>query len=133
MSNRFLAIMLTLSLLTGVAVPCSAADYRPADNPIKELLENSLYGGLAGALVGGAFLAFTHKPEKHLEYLSVGAACGIIGGVTYSVAKQSKALASIDDGKVRFALPTIIPELQENTAKGTLALMVKAELLRGTF
>jgi hypothetical protein len=117
-----------MSLFCSFTIPCSAAE-----SPVKELFENSLYGGLAGTLVGGALLAFTHKPGDHLEYLYYGAASGVIAGVAYSVAKQTSALFSMEDGKVRLAMPTIIPELRETNGRGASALMLKAELIRGKF
>jgi hypothetical protein len=83
--------------------------------------------------VGGAFIAFTHKPKDHLDYLAFGAATGVLGGVTYSVVKQTMSLASLEDGNVKFALPTIMPEFQETGTKGVSSLMLKAELFRGKF
>jgi hypothetical protein len=126
--KRSIIILLSTCLLTGMAVPCVAAD-----NAFRDLFESSLYGGLVGTLVGGAFLAFTHKPSEHLDYLAVGAATGVLAGVTYSVVKQSRSLVAIEDGNVKLALPTIIPELQENGTKGMASVMLKAEVIKGTF
>jgi hypothetical protein len=126
--KRSLIILLSTCLLTSLTVPCSAAD-----NAFKDLFESSLYGGLAGTLVGGALLAFTHKPSDHLDYLAVGAATGVLAGVTYSVVKQSRSLVAIEDGNVKLAMPTILPELQDNGAKGMSLVMLKAELIRGKF
>jgi hypothetical protein len=126
--KRALLITLCASLLTSFALPCSAAE-----SAFRDLFENTLYGGLAGTLVGGALLAFTHKPGDHLEYLSYGAASGVIAGVAYSIVKQTSALVSLEDGSVRFAMPTIVPELRTNSTNGTSALMLKAELIRGEF
>ena len=126
--KRSLIILLTACLLTCWAVPSFASD-----NAFRDLFENTLYGGLAGALVGGAFLAFTKKPSDHLDYLAVGAATGVLAGVTYSVVKQSRSLVAIEDGNVKLAMPTIIPELQDNGAKGMSIVSLKAELIRGKF
>ncbi|HXC92597.1 MAG TPA: hypothetical protein VN652_01185, partial [Geobacteraceae bacterium] len=111
--KRSIIILLSTCLLTSLAVPCIAAD-----NVFRDLFENSLYGGLAGTLVGGALLAFTKKPSDHLDYLAVGAATGVLAGVTYSVVKQSRSLVAIEDGNVKLAIPTVIPELQETGTKG---------------
>ena len=121
-------ILLSTCLLTSLTVPCSAAD-----NAFKDLFESSMYGGLAGTLVGGALLAFTHKPSNHLDYLAYGAATGVLAGVTYSVVKQSRSLVAVEDGNVKLAIPTVIPELQDNGAKGLSLIMLKAELIRGKF
>jgi len=126
--KRSIIILLSTCLLTGMATPCLAAE-----NVFRDLFENSLYGGLAGTLVGGALLVFTRKPSEHLDYLAVGAATCVLAGVTYSVVKQSRSLVAIEDGNVKLALPTIIPELQENGAKGMTSVMLKAEVIKGTF
>src|SRR6185369_49767 len=126
--KRSIIILLSTCLLTSLAVPCIAAD-----NVFRDLFENSLYGGLAGTLVGGALLAFTHKPSDHLDYLAVGAATGVLAGVTYSVVKQSRSLVAIEDGNVKLAIPTVIPELQETGTKGMALVMLRAELIRGKF
>jgi len=123
-----IVILLSTCLLTSLAVPCVAAE-----NAFRDLFENSLYGGLAGTLVGGALLVFTKKPSDHLDYLAVGAATGILAGVTYSVVKQSRSLVAIEDGNVKLAIPTVIPELQETGTKGMALVMLRAELIRGKF
>jgi hypothetical protein len=121
-------ILLSALLITSLSTPCSAADAG-----IRDLFENAFYGGLVGTLVGGACLAFTKKPADHLNYLSIGAASGVLAGVGYSVAKGSRSLVSIETGNVRFAMPVITPELQTTGVKGQSALMMKAELISGRF
>ena len=126
--KRSIIILLSTCLLTSLAAPCVAAE-----NVFRDLFENSLYGGLAGTLVGGALLVFTKKPSDHLDYLAVGAATGVLAGVTYSVVKQSRSLVAIEDGNVKLAIPTVIPELQETGTKGMALVMLRAELIRGKF
>lgn len=126
--KRALMVALTTLLLASWSVPCSAND-----NALRDLLENALYGGLVGTLVGGALLTFTHKPADHLNYFSVGAGAGVLAGITFSVAKSSRALLALEDGTMKLAMPTIIPELQEADRKGGSTLMLKAELLTGKF
>ncbi|MFA4911830.1 MAG: hypothetical protein WC649_12435 [Desulfobacteria bacterium] len=126
--KRSMIILLSTLLLTSWAVPSFASD-----NAFRDLFENSLYGGLAGTLVGGALLVFTKKPSDHLDYLAVGAATGVLAGVTYSVVKQSRSLVAIEDGNIKLAMPTVIPEFQETGVKGASSLMLKAELIRGKF
>jgi len=126
--KRSIIILLSTCLLTGLAVPSMAAE-----NVFRDLFENSLYGGLAGTLVGGALLVFTKKPSDHLDYLAAGAATGVLAGVTYSVVKQSRSLVAIEDGNVKLAIPTVIPELQETGTKGMALVMLRAELIRGKF
>lgn len=125
--KRALSITLMTLLLTSVSAPCKAED-----TLFRDIFENALYGGLAGTMISGAFLAFTHKPEDHLRYLTTGAAVGVLAGSAYGVAKYSKAFATVESGNVKFAMPTIIPQFQENGAKGS-SLTLKAELIRGKF
>ncbi len=126
--KRTIMIILSVLLLTSLSVPCSAAD-----NAFRDVFENAFYGGLAGTLVGGALLVFTKKPGDHLDYLAYGAAGGVLAGAAYGVAKSAKALVAIEDGNVKFAIPTITPEFRETNVKGLSSLMLKAELIRGEF
>ena len=126
--KRSMTILMTAVLLTTCVVPCSASD-----SAVRDLFENVFYGGMVGTLVGGSLLAFTRKPADHLNYISVGAATGVLGGVAYSVAKSTRALVSIENGDVKLAMPTVLPELQDNGTKGAASVMLKAELIRGKF
>ena len=128
MLKRARVVVLATLLITSLSVPCSAADAA-----FKSVFENAMYGGLVGTLVGGALLAFTHKPTDHLDYLAVGAASGVLAGVGYTLAVQSKSLVSIENGDVKFAMPAIIPEFQQGNIKGASSVMLKAELISGKF
>lgn len=128
MFKRSRVVILAALLISSLSVPCSAAD-----NAFKDAFENAFYGGLLGGLVGGALMVFTKKPGDHLDYLYYGAAGGVLGGAAYGVIKSSKSLVSIENGNVKFAMPTITPELQTADAKGHSSLMMKAELVSGSF
>ncbi|KAF0218542.1 MAG: hypothetical protein FD174_2842 [Geobacteraceae bacterium] len=126
--RRTLAGVLAALFLTCWNAPCFAAD-----SAFKEIFEDALYGGLTGTLVGAAILAFTHKPGDHLDYLAYGAATGVFAGVTYGVVKTGKALAEVDHGKVKFAMPTIMPDFPDDSVRGKKPLVITAELIRGKF
>ncbi|GFE58663.1 hypothetical protein [Geobacter sp. AOG1] len=126
--KRVVLVIVSVLLLTSWSIPCHASD-----NAFRDIFENAFYGGLAGTLVGGALLVFTHRPSDHLDYLSVGAASGVLAGAAYGLAKSSRAFAEIDNGKVKLAMPTIMPEFQDANAKGSSTVMLKAELIRGKF
>lgn len=126
--KRAVLVIVSAVLLTSWSVPAHAVD-----GVFRDIFENAFYGGLAGTLVGGALLAFTKRPGDHLDYLSIGAASGVIAGTAYGLAKSSRAFAEIDNGKVKLAMPTIMPEFQEASAKGGSTVMLKAELIRGKF
>ena len=126
--KRATILALSALLLTVLSIPCSAAD-----SAIKDTLENAVVGGLVGTLAGGALLLFTKKPSDHYDYLYYGAAGGAVAGTAYGMMNSAKALASIEDGKVKFAMPTIMPEFLETGTRGAAAIMLKAELIRGKF
>ena len=124
--KRFAALVVTLLF---VATPCFAEE-----NAIKSVFEDSLYGGLAGGLVGAALLAFADKPADHLQNIGIGAGVGVLVGATYGVVTASRSLAQYENGKVTFAMPTIRPEFREGNVRGEATnLCAIADLLRGTF
>lgn len=127
--KRIVHLITLLTLISNFSVTTSFA----SDNAFKEVFQDALYGGAAGALVGAAFTAFTKKPADHLENVGYGAAVGILAGATYGVAKSTRSLAEIDNGRVRIAMPTIIPDLVESPLTKQTTITWRAEILRGTF
>lgn len=125
--KQIFAVMLCVSFLAAV----SSAN--AADNTLREVFEDAFYGAGIGALVGGALLVFTNKPADHLDYLGYGAATGVLAGTAYGLAKSARALAEIDNGRVRIAVPTIIPSLVESSSTRQATVMWQASLFRGTF
>lgn len=122
-------LFLTLAAMLGTSTSALAVD----ENTVRETFTSALYGGAVGALVGGALMIFTHKPADHLDYIGMGAAAGVLAGTVYGVAKSTRALASIDNGSVRIAIPTIIPDLVESPVTKQLTVAWRADILRGTF
>ncbi|WP_224982157.1 hypothetical protein [Geomonas agri] len=127
MKNLKHAVAILVTLLS-MATPCLAQE-----NGMKTIFEDSFYGGLAGGLVGAAMLAFTDKPADHLQNVGIGAGIGVIVGAVYGAVAASRSLAEYDNGKVKFAIPTIHPEFREGNAKGQSNIVAMAELLRGKF
>ena len=123
--NRGVAIAVTLLF---IATPCLAAE-----NAFKSIYEDVLYGGLSGGLVGAAVLAFTKKPGTHLDYIGYGAAGGALVGAAYGVVATTRSLAEVENGAVKFSLPTIKPEFREANSKGQTSIIATAELIRGSF
>jgi hypothetical protein len=122
-----------ISFITCCAILASAAPVLAGDNAFRDIFEDAFYGGAAGALVGGALLAFTKKPANHLDYIGYGTASGVLVGSAYGVVKSAKALAQIDNGTIKFALPTVIPDLGDSPASRQTNITWRAALLRGTF
>jgi hypothetical protein len=103
------------------------------EDRVQEVLTNSLYGGLAGVLVGAVVLAFTNKPGDHLDYLAFGAAGGAPAGATYALVKSPRPMAELDNGKVTIGVPTIVPDIRDTNSRGQTPVVIMAELFRGNF
>lgn len=126
-----LPLIVTLLALTFVLLSQSLA--LASDNAFKEVFQDAFYGGAAGTLVGAALMAFTKKPADHLDYMGYGAAGGILAGAAFGLAKSARSLAEIDNGRVRIAMPTIIPDLVESQGTRQTTITWRADILRGTF
>lgn len=111
-------------------VPCFAVE-----NTFREMLQDTVVGAVAGTIVGVAVMAFARKPGDHLEYMAVGAAAGVLVGAAYGAYEtthRTRAVAEVDQGKVKFSIPTIIPDLKESS-KGQTGIGFMTELVRGKF
>jgi hypothetical protein len=120
-----ISAIFSTTILFLIQVPCHAAE-----TAFKDIVQDSIYGGLAGTVVGAAVMAFTHKPGDHLEYMAYGAAAGVLGGAAYGYF-SSRALVEVDNGKVKFAIPTVMPDIKDSAKKSSL--VVTTELVKGTF
>jgi len=127
--KRMLMMFFATMLPVTWAAPCFAAE-----SAIREIFEDSLYGGLTGSLIGAAIMAFTKRPGNHLEYMGYGAAGGVLVGAAFGAVRFSKTLAELDEkGKIRFAIPEIIPDFREANSKGQSSYVINAGLLSGKF
>ncbi len=110
-------------------LPASAGEIR-----LKETAIDSLYGCLAGGLVGAAVMAFTKNPGDHLDYMGYGAAGGAVAGATISMFSGPKALAELEEnGKIKLSVPTVIPDIRDTNSKGQTPIVIMTELFRGQF
>ena len=123
--KRSAIIMVTLIF---IATPCLAEE-----NAFKSVFQDIFYGALSGGLVGAAVLAFSKHPGRHLDYVGYGAAGGALIGAAYGAVMTTKSLAEMENGEVKFAMPTIIPEIREANSKGRTSIVATAELFRGRF
>lgn len=122
---RKMSMVLSVLMFVCWSVPCHAAE-----NAFKTIFTDSLYGGLTGSLVGAAVMAFAKKPGDHLDYMAYGAATGVLVGAAYGI---GKAVVEFDNGKMKFAMPTVIPDIKDSNSKGQTAIVFMAELLHGKF
>lgn len=125
--KRIACLITLMSFLT-----TATASYA-SDNTFQEIFQDAFYGGALGTLVGAALLAFTKKPADHLDYMAYGAASGVLVGAAFGFTKSARSLAELDNGRVRIAMPTIIPDLVESPVTGHTSVTWRADLLRGTF
>ena len=126
-------IIRIISLMTIISMLTMSTSAFADDNTFKEIFQDALYGGAAGALIGAAFMAFTKKPINHVENIGYGAAAGVLVGAAYGVTKSARSLAEINNGRVKIAMPTIIPDLSESYSAKQTNITWRAEILRGTF
>lgn len=124
---------ITVVLVAVAMIMTSALPAAAEDSAMKEIFRDALYGGLAGTLIGAATLIFTKKPSDHLVNLAIGGGAGAVAGAGYGVIKTSKALAQFENGRVKFAVPTIMPEVRDVNYHGDKAVVVNAEIFRGVF
>ena len=125
--RKLVAVMTLVSLLS------TASSAFAADDTIREVFTDAFYGAAIGALVGGALMVFTDRPAKHFDRIAYGAASGVLIGTAYGLAKSARAFAEVENGRIKIALPTIIPELVVSPASGQTTVAWKADLIRGTF
>jgi hypothetical protein len=125
--RKLAAVMTLVSLLS------TASSAFAADDTIREVFTDAFYGAGIGGLVGGAFMVFTNHPADHLNYIAYGAASGVLVGTAFGLAKSARAFAEVENGRVKMAFPTIIPELIVSPASGQTTVAWKADLIRGTF
>jgi len=103
------------------------------NNAFRETFQDALYGGAIGSLVGAAFMVFTKKPADHFENIGYGAAAGVLVGTTYGVAKSARAMASIENGNLKMAFPTVLPVVTEDPSNKKMTMSLQANILQGTF
>ena len=125
--KRLIAVMTLVSLLS------TTSSVFAADDTIREVFTDAFYGAGIGALIGGALMVFTKHPSDHYNNITYGAATGIIAGTAYGLAKSARAFAEVENGRVKIALPTIMPELVVSPSLGRSTVAWKADLIRGTF
>lgn len=126
-SRVMITIALAAILVLGAVAPAGAVE--PAFDTV---FQDALYGGLTGALVGGALMVFQDEPLDHLNYIAYGAAGGVLVGAFFGLVGSSGALAQVEGDRVRIGLPALVPVVEPGR-QNTVALGLRAELLRVRF
>jgi hypothetical protein len=125
--KKIIAFMTVVTML-GSTTPVFAAS-----NAVGDLFLDAFYGAALGALAGGAILVFTKKPADNLDFMAMGAAAGVLAGMTYGILKSTNAFVSVENGNLKIAMPTIIPEVYESPVTKQMTVSWRADILRGTF
>ncbi|MDD2898782.1 MAG: hypothetical protein PHI31_08715 [Desulfuromonadaceae bacterium] len=125
--RKLVAVMTLVSLLSATSSAFAA------DDTLREVFTDAFYGAAIGGLVGGAFMVFKSKPLDHANYIAYGAASGVLIGTAYGLAKSARAFAEVENGRVKVAFPTVVPELVVSPSSGQTTVAWKADLIRGTF
>ncbi len=118
-----LSVLILFTLLAGL-VPLNVVHAHSRDS-ISEVAVDGLYGGLAGALIGAATLAFVDKPSLHEDNIKVGVGVGIILGSAYGSIKLSRSLTYLEDGKMMAQFPTIELIPDASIKRGALLWNIK--------
>jgi hypothetical protein len=121
---------LLLALALGVAHPGTA---RADDIALKKIMRNGAYGGVVGAMIGGALLVFVNNRSDHLEFITTGAAAGVLVGVGWGIydSSSSNPYVMIEDGKVHasFSAPKVLARVPSPADRNRRETIVAANLL----
>lgn len=104
--KRWFAVMTLLLTCSWVSLPSAQA----ADFEVQNTMEDALYGGAIGALIGTGAMLISSQPSKNLDYIVTGAGFGLIVGAIYGVASGTRAFAQVEDGKMKMGIP--MPEIE---------------------
>ncbi len=130
MRKATIAVLLTLMIQISTDVVHAQQPYRldiQKEDSLQRVVSDSLYGALAGALIGVATLAFVEEPKNKVDNIRVGAGAGLILGSLYGIMKVSRSFANLEDGKITVQFPEI--QLDPNASIEDSTLFWKANLL----
>lgn len=116
--KRAVAAALALALAWSAAVPAAHAEVsirrESQENPVVEVFRSTIYGGLAGLMLGGA-VAWATESDDSGDIVKWGFVLGTFGGFAAGVAfaasrPQPASLVELEDGALRaHAMPTVEP------------------------
>ncbi len=114
------------ALVTLSPMQATAGDYE-----VQNVMDDALYGGGIGAMVGLGLMLVSDAPTSNWNYLTRGAGYGIIIGAAYGIFRSSKALAQVEDGHIQLGMPS--PEFALQETPFGLDMIVKTDLIQGSF
>ena len=111
MVKKALVITIALIILTaGTALAGSG----------EVILQDTLYGGLIGGLLGGAW--YLLDDDDAADKIGTGIGVGIIGGFVLGITDAS-ASVKIENGEVKYAMPQIIIDRKKSSTTYTAHLL----------
>ena len=105
-----------------------------AEESINKTVQQATQAGLAGTVMGAVVVAFNRKSDDNTNYMDI-VTRGRTGVDSMNSSLQhnlNMSLAFIENGKVSFGFPAIIPDFQDRTVRGT-PVVITAEIIRGNF
>jgi hypothetical protein len=127
LGRGFSGALVVVLCVSVVAAPRAAvAQTPPANNGTREFMLSATYGALAGALVGGASLAFSEHPGDNLNKVARGASIGLYAGILlglYVIYGGSNGRAGDDDEAAQMLNPKLLvaPVVSERGLEGAEA------------
>lgn len=103
--KKTVIVALLFSFMLISAVPAAFA----ADDTMKNTVNDALYGGLLGALIGTAVTLLSTKPGDHLSNIPTGAALGVLVGAAYGLATSGvvQSVGEIEGNKFTLHVPIV--------------------------
>jgi hypothetical protein len=122
-------VIISVPFLFSCKIPCFAGD-----SINKGDVQNAFPAGLAGTVMGAVVIAFNRKSDDYTNYLDMSSHGRVaVGGANGSLHRNSNlSIVQIENGKVSFGIPAIIPDFQDRTVRGT-PVVITAEIIRGDF
>ena len=116
-----------LLLLALFMVFWTTASYAAEGATVKEVVLDSLAGGLLGAAV----VAFSERADSLDHQLSLSPV--VQSGGRVATVGNGNAVANVVDGKLSFNVPTITPELCAARDRVRASVTVSADIIKGRF
>ena len=103
-----IAVLILLFTVSAIPSRVFAAD----DGLVmRNVMRDTFFGGVVGALIGAGFMLMREKPEDHLNYIAFGAGAGIIAGAAIGMSASTRALAEIEGNKITLNVPELKTDL----------------------
>jgi hypothetical protein len=123
---RHWGMAIAMVIAVGVAMPQAKA----VDFEVQTVFEDAMYGAAIGAAVGLGAMLLTDTPSDNWDFVLRGTGIGILGGAAYGAYVSTRAVAQIEGGKVKIAIPT--PKFRRAPSDPN-ALAMQVDLISSSF